>query len=317
MRPSGSATSCARFVIAADSVSALDFGDDTIALRPRRRRRPRGAAVAAASCAGPEDPEQIPRHRQRAFPLRSAAGRSADPRRDQRHVEWLFAFPQRLSVTISDADRLVDMPREELAQAIWQDVCKAAGIGANCRIAALADRARAARDLRGDAGAECAAAGRGDGVAKICFWPATGLRRGCPQPSRERSARATAPPIWFWPGARPDQETRHGGQTWTGHRTRDVDYHAFPQRHRYSRPGRAGDEHLVRRPKRSARQQQPDGHWVFELEADAPSRPNTCCCAIISANPSTRSWSARSPTICAASRARMAAGRCSTTARST
>jgi squalene-associated FAD-dependent desaturase len=40
-------------------------------------------------------------------------------------VEWLFAFPQRLSVTISNADRLVDMPREELAQAIWADICKA------------------------------------------------------------------------------------------------------------------------------------------------------------------------------------------------
>src|SRR3954468_20956605 len=43
-------------------------------------------------------------------------------------VEWLFAFPQRLSVTISNADRLVDMPREELAQAIWRDVCKAGGV---------------------------------------------------------------------------------------------------------------------------------------------------------------------------------------------
>jgi squalene-associated FAD-dependent desaturase len=43
-------------------------------------------------------------------------------------VEWLFAFPQRLSVTISNGDRLVDMPREELAQAIWRDVCKAAGM---------------------------------------------------------------------------------------------------------------------------------------------------------------------------------------------
>ena len=43
-------------------------------------------------------------------------------------VEWLFAFPQRLSVTISNGDRLVDMPREELANTIWQDVCKAAGV---------------------------------------------------------------------------------------------------------------------------------------------------------------------------------------------
>ena len=43
-------------------------------------------------------------------------------------VEWLFAFPQRLSVTVSNADRLVELPREELAQAIWRDVCKAAGV---------------------------------------------------------------------------------------------------------------------------------------------------------------------------------------------
>jgi hydroxysqualene dehydroxylase len=45
-------------------------------------------------------------------------------------VEWLFTFPQRLSITISGADRLVDMPREELAQAIWRDICQAAGITA-------------------------------------------------------------------------------------------------------------------------------------------------------------------------------------------
>jgi hydroxysqualene dehydroxylase len=45
-------------------------------------------------------------------------------------VEWLFAFPGRLSVTISNADRLVDMAREELAQAIWRDVCAASGLTA-------------------------------------------------------------------------------------------------------------------------------------------------------------------------------------------
>ena len=44
-------------------------------------------------------------------------------------VEWLFAFPQRLSITISDADRLVDMPREELARAIWRDIAKVANLG--------------------------------------------------------------------------------------------------------------------------------------------------------------------------------------------
>ena len=43
-------------------------------------------------------------------------------------IEWLFAFPQRLSVTVSNADRLVDMPREQLAQAIWRDICQASGV---------------------------------------------------------------------------------------------------------------------------------------------------------------------------------------------
>jgi squalene-associated FAD-dependent desaturase len=45
-------------------------------------------------------------------------------------VEWLFAFDGRLSVTISNADRLLDTPREELAATIWTDVAKIAGIAA-------------------------------------------------------------------------------------------------------------------------------------------------------------------------------------------
>jgi hypothetical protein len=45
-------------------------------------------------------------------------------------VEWIFAFADRLSVTISGADRLLDTPRAELAQTLWQDVCKALAITA-------------------------------------------------------------------------------------------------------------------------------------------------------------------------------------------
>ncbi len=37
-------------------------------------------------------------------------------------TEWLFAYPDRLSVTISGADRLLDLDREELARRIWADV---------------------------------------------------------------------------------------------------------------------------------------------------------------------------------------------------
>lgn len=42
--------------------------------------------------------------------------------------EWLFAFDDRLSVTISGADRLMDEPREELAQKIWAEVAAASGL---------------------------------------------------------------------------------------------------------------------------------------------------------------------------------------------
>jgi squalene-associated FAD-dependent desaturase len=43
-------------------------------------------------------------------------------------VEWLFAFPDRLSVTISGADRLLETPRETLAADIWRDVVKVTGV---------------------------------------------------------------------------------------------------------------------------------------------------------------------------------------------
>jgi len=46
-------------------------------------------------------------------------------------VEWIFAFPDRLSVTISGADRLLDQSREELAALIWGEVAHVAGITAD------------------------------------------------------------------------------------------------------------------------------------------------------------------------------------------
>jgi hydroxysqualene dehydroxylase len=43
-------------------------------------------------------------------------------------VEWIFAFPDRLSVTISGADRLLEQSREELAALIWREVAQVAGL---------------------------------------------------------------------------------------------------------------------------------------------------------------------------------------------
>ncbi|WJR80699.1 hydroxysqualene dehydroxylase HpnE [Bradyrhizobium sp. NP1] len=112
-----------------DRVSGLNFGGDTVAIGsddavvvavPPR--------AAAALLPGLKVPSQ--------FRAIVNAHFRFDPPRDAPPilgvvgglVEWLFAFPQRLSVTISNGDRLVDMPREELAQAIWRDVCRAGGV---------------------------------------------------------------------------------------------------------------------------------------------------------------------------------------------
>ncbi len=43
-------------------------------------------------------------------------------------VEWIFAFHGRLSVTISGADRLIDLPREQLAADLWREVSAITGL---------------------------------------------------------------------------------------------------------------------------------------------------------------------------------------------
>jgi hydroxysqualene dehydroxylase len=112
-----------------DRVSELKFGEESIAIGPGEAVvlavPPRPAAALLPGLKTPtkfraivnahfrfDPPKNVP-------PILGVVGGL---------VEWLFAFPQRLAVTISNADRLVDTPREELAQAIWSDVCKAAGV---------------------------------------------------------------------------------------------------------------------------------------------------------------------------------------------
>jgi hydroxysqualene dehydroxylase len=43
-------------------------------------------------------------------------------------VEWIFAFPGRISITVSGADRLIDRPRDDLAAELWRDVAAATGL---------------------------------------------------------------------------------------------------------------------------------------------------------------------------------------------
>ncbi|MDP3693811.1 hydroxysqualene dehydroxylase HpnE [Bradyrhizobium sp.] len=117
------------FAVSADRVGELKFGADNVAVQP-------GDAVvlavpprpAAALLPGLKTPTKYRAIVNAHFRFDPPKGQPALLGVVGGMVEWLFAFPQRLSVTISNGDRLVDMPREELAQAIWRDICKAAGV---------------------------------------------------------------------------------------------------------------------------------------------------------------------------------------------
>jgi squalene-associated FAD-dependent desaturase len=117
------------FAMAGERISALQFGNDTVAIAAGdgvvMAVPPRPAAALLPGLNTPskfraivnahfrfDPPKDMP-------PLIGVVGGL---------VEWLFVFPQRLSVTISNGDRLVDMPREELARAIWRDICKVARV---------------------------------------------------------------------------------------------------------------------------------------------------------------------------------------------
>jgi squalene-associated FAD-dependent desaturase len=112
-----------------NNVSELKFGDDATMLGP-------GDAVvmavppraAASLLPGVKTPAQFRAIVNAHFRFDPPEGQPAILGVVGGLVEWLFAFPQRLSVTISNGDRLVELPREELAQAIWADICKAAGL---------------------------------------------------------------------------------------------------------------------------------------------------------------------------------------------
>ena len=119
------------FGSAADRVSELKFGEEAISLAPSDvvvlAVPPRPAASLLPGLKTPSKFRAIVNAHFRFEPpkdLPAILGVVGGL------VEWLFTFPERLSITISGADRLVDMPREELAQAIWRDICQAAGITA-------------------------------------------------------------------------------------------------------------------------------------------------------------------------------------------
>ncbi|GAB1715609.1 MAG: amine oxidase [Nitrobacter sp.] len=120
-----------RFTMANGQVTALALGDQTISLAPNDAVvvavPPRSAAALLPGVSVPTKFRAIVNAHFRFVPPPHLPPMTGVV---NGLIEWLFAFPDRLSITISGGDRLVDMPREDLARAIWKDICAVAGIDA-------------------------------------------------------------------------------------------------------------------------------------------------------------------------------------------
>jgi squalene-associated FAD-dependent desaturase len=91
-------------------------------------------------------------------------------------VEWIFAFPGRLSVTISGADRLIASPREQLAETIWREVAAVAGIAEKMPPWQIVRERRATfAALPAQNGKRPGAATQWDNLVLAGDWTATGL----------------------------------------------------------------------------------------------------------------------------------------------
>jgi squalene-associated FAD-dependent desaturase len=112
-------------------VEALDFGSETVALAAEDAVilavPPYAAAALVRGLVVPNEFRAIVNAHFRIAP---PAGQPPILGVLNGTVEWIFAFPSRLSVTISAADRLLETPREELARTIWAEVAQATGLPA-------------------------------------------------------------------------------------------------------------------------------------------------------------------------------------------
>jgi hydroxysqualene dehydroxylase len=116
-------------------VSGLQFGDDDIALAHGDAvvvaAPPVVAAALVPGLSVPTDFSSIVNAHFRIAPPASSAPITGVINGT---TEWVFAFPDRLSVTVSGADRLLDVAREELAQTIWREVARVVGLEANAAL---------------------------------------------------------------------------------------------------------------------------------------------------------------------------------------
>ncbi|MGH6769557.1 MAG: hydroxysqualene dehydroxylase HpnE [Xanthobacteraceae bacterium] len=113
----------------ATEVTQLDFGADKIALAPDDVVVLAVPPYAAASLvSGLETPTEFRAIVNAHFRIEPPPDLPPILGLLNSTTEWVFAFPGRISTTTSAADRLIDTPRDALAQTIWNEVAAATGL---------------------------------------------------------------------------------------------------------------------------------------------------------------------------------------------
>ena len=111
-----------------DKVVSLDFGDERLAVGADAVILTVPPIVAMDLVPGLKAPSEFRAIVNAHFRLDPPPGLAPIIGVVNGTIEWLFTFVDRLSITISAADRLLDAPREMLAQKLWQEVATVTGL---------------------------------------------------------------------------------------------------------------------------------------------------------------------------------------------
>jgi hydroxysqualene dehydroxylase len=114
---------------AGERVEALEFGNDSVALGANDAVILAVPPYAATSLvAGLEVPAEFRAIVNAHFRIGPPADLPPILGVLNANVQWVFAFPGRISITISAGDRLIDVPREALAETLWGEVARVTGL---------------------------------------------------------------------------------------------------------------------------------------------------------------------------------------------
>ena len=192
----------------------------------------------------------ISRSRRLAASRRSSASSTAE-------IEWLFAFPDRLSVTISNADRLIDRPRDELAAEIWREAAALTGLAPDLPPWQIVKEKRATFAATPAQNAKRPdSRTRWANVVLAGDWIQTGLPATIEGAVRSGYKAAS---ILIGSGADAPRTPRH----------ESFDMNIALDQSQVAPSPEALERHISRATEALLARQHEDGHWCFELEADA------------------------------------------------